>query len=172
MFSVDGGRFLQEEISEPQPAMIFLGDVEEICNALKDNSSCWANDKCSWCVSAAVPSACHSLENTKYLPPPNFNCDPVLPGEEKVEIVKNLKIGDIVPPIQEVKEQPKIEEYIKNIETLKDQEASCNVRKEESTCVMDFVCGWCADGCHSIEVAQNDSTCEMPLPPPQPDLFK
>jgi hypothetical protein len=138
MFSVDGGRFLQEEISEPQPAMIFLGDNEAICNAKKDEGSCKANDKCSWCESKAVPSACHSLENTKYLPEPNFICDPKLPGqEEKVDIVKNLKIGDIVPPIQEVKEQPKIEDLIKNIETPKedvrfsfqfygDQEAICS----------------------------------------------
>jgi flagellar motor switch protein FliM len=42
------------------------------CNAISGESSCNANDVCSWCDAAAVKPACHSIENAKRLPPAVF----------------------------------------------------------------------------------------------------
>ena len=43
------------------------------CNDL-DKSHCEANDTCSWCVSAAVKSACYTVEQAKRLPSAVFQC--------------------------------------------------------------------------------------------------
>ena len=53
---------------------IQLTDDEDMCNALPE-AGCHANKACSWCVAAAVPSACHSVANGKALPPGPFTCD-------------------------------------------------------------------------------------------------
>ena len=45
-----------------------LNDDQDDCEALGDTNSCDANDKCSWCKSAAVASKCNSLETAKALP--------------------------------------------------------------------------------------------------------
>jgi len=42
-----------------------------------DQDSCDADDDCAWCVSAAVPSSCETLEDAKSLPPSVFACDKV-----------------------------------------------------------------------------------------------
>lgn len=47
-------------------------DDEDTCNAISGESSCNANDVCSWCDAAAVKPACHSIENAKRLPPAVF----------------------------------------------------------------------------------------------------
>ena len=53
-----------------------FGDDEDICGALtpKGEDDCMANEVCSWCKCAAVPSACHSKENAKGLPSAVFQC--------------------------------------------------------------------------------------------------
>ena len=61
-----------------------LNDDEDTCNALNE-SGCHANKACSWCKAAAVPSACHSVENGKKLPPGPFTCDN-LSEEEPVKV--------------------------------------------------------------------------------------
>lgn len=50
-------------------------DLEESCNLLKLQEDCNANSECSWCVSGAVKSSCHSHENASRLPPSIFVCD-------------------------------------------------------------------------------------------------
>lgn len=50
-------------------------DLEENCNLLKVQEHCNANSECSWCVSGAVKSSCHSLENASRLPSSIFSCD-------------------------------------------------------------------------------------------------
>jgi hypothetical protein len=50
-------------------------DLEESCNLLKLQEDCNANSECSWCVSGAVKSSCHSLENASRLPPSIFICN-------------------------------------------------------------------------------------------------
>ena len=123
--------------------MLFVGDDEEVCNKNTDESSCntCPGASCSWCTSAAVKAACHSVKNAKTLPPAVFSCS---------------NIGEVEEPVE-------IEEVVKD-----SVEDMCKVRTDESTCVSDFQCGWCNDGCHSIENAQDDG-CELPLPPmPQP----
>lgn len=94
IFSVDGhGRKLKEITEEPQTPMVFLGDDEATCNAHADDKSCNADGPCSWCVSSAVKSACHSTVNAKTLPSAVFDCSKVSapkPAEEKkpVEVKK------------------------------------------------------------------------------------
>ena len=57
------------------PRIFGLHDDEDDCNALTSDSQCNANsDKCSWCISAAVKPACHSIENAKSLPSAVFQC--------------------------------------------------------------------------------------------------
>ena len=43
----------------------------------KAQSACDANAACSWCTSAAVASACNTLEDAKKLPAAVFHCDKV-----------------------------------------------------------------------------------------------
>lgn len=50
-------------------------DLEESCNLLKSNQECNGNSECSWCLSGAVKSSCHSIENASRLPPSIFVCD-------------------------------------------------------------------------------------------------
>jgi len=45
------------------------------CEDLKDTTTCDADAGCTWCKSAAVPSACHSTSDAKKLPPAVFICD-------------------------------------------------------------------------------------------------
>lgn len=54
-----------------------LGDDAAECEALGDDKTCDANDKCSWCVSGAVKPACKALEDAKKLPASIFKCDKV-----------------------------------------------------------------------------------------------
>jgi hypothetical protein len=49
-------------------------DLEEICNS-KLQEDCNADSECRWCVSGAVKSSCHSLENALRLPSSIFVCD-------------------------------------------------------------------------------------------------
>lgn len=49
-------------------------DLEETCNLLKLQEDCNVNSECSWCVSGAIKSSCHSLENASRLPPSIFVC--------------------------------------------------------------------------------------------------
>jgi len=50
-------------------------DLEETCNVLKNEHECYSNNKCSWCISGAVKSQCHSLENAERLPQSIFHCN-------------------------------------------------------------------------------------------------
>jgi hypothetical protein len=43
------------------------------CSDLKE-TSCESNAHCSWCESAAVPSACYTVEQATRLPPAVFRC--------------------------------------------------------------------------------------------------
>lgn len=54
-----------------------LWDDEKICYAMKNDSSCESNLKCSWCSSNDVPSACHSKTMAKKLPAGVFKCSNV-----------------------------------------------------------------------------------------------
>ena len=53
-----------------------LGDAD-CATAYADQASCDADATCSWCVSAAVPSACKEMADAKQLPPAVFQCDGV-----------------------------------------------------------------------------------------------
>ena len=52
-----------------------LTDVASDCEAIGAQDSCDASDKCSWCKSAAVKSACKDLATAKSLPSAVFQCD-------------------------------------------------------------------------------------------------
>ena len=45
------------------------------CDSIKGKDACDKNDKCSWCLSGAVPPACKTLDEAKQLPPAVFQCD-------------------------------------------------------------------------------------------------
>ncbi|KAI3438748.1 hypothetical protein D9Q98_001167 [Chlorella vulgaris] len=44
------------------------------CQSKLDESSCAATQKCVWCLSAAVPSACYQDDEARRLPPAVFQC--------------------------------------------------------------------------------------------------
>jgi len=68
-----------------------LKDDEDTCHALGGADACNANKKCSWCISAAVASACHSVENAKRLPSAVFQCSNIdAPEEEQFGFFKML----------------------------------------------------------------------------------
>lgn len=65
----------KNEFKNNAPRIFGLHDDEDDCNALTSDSTCNTNsDKCSWCISAAVKPACHSIENAKSLPAAVFQC--------------------------------------------------------------------------------------------------
>jgi len=53
-------------------------DIEETCNVFKTQNECHTNSNCSWCISGAVKSQCHSLENANKLPSSIFSCNRVI----------------------------------------------------------------------------------------------
>lgn len=76
------GRNLQSHHKwEDEP---FFGDepIEDICEAL-DNDGCESDERCSWCKSAAVASACKSVEVAKSLPQAVFDCDNLDASQEE-----------------------------------------------------------------------------------------
>jgi len=50
-------------------------DTEQSCSFLKTQEDCDLNKECSWCLSGAVKSSCHSIENANRLPSSIFNCN-------------------------------------------------------------------------------------------------
>ena len=60
------------------PAPVFECDSSEkaldACDVTTE-SACDAKAACTWCKSAAVGSACHTLADAKGLPPAVFTCD-------------------------------------------------------------------------------------------------
>jgi hypothetical protein len=55
-------------------AAVAMADVEDDCFGLTSSTACQASPLCSWCVSSAVKSACHSTENAAALPASIFAC--------------------------------------------------------------------------------------------------
>lgn len=51
----------------------YMTGAEAKCHAIADESSCNSGG-CSWCKSAAVPSACKTKDEAKALPPSVFQC--------------------------------------------------------------------------------------------------
>ena len=45
------------------------------CESISTQDKCDAQDACSWCAAAAVPSSCKKKEDAKKLPPSVFQCD-------------------------------------------------------------------------------------------------
>lgn len=50
-------------------------DVELSCSSLQTFDECVSNEECSWCITGAVKSSCHSIENANKLPSSIFNCN-------------------------------------------------------------------------------------------------
>ena len=65
------------------------GPDEDTCHALTSESSCQGLSGCSWCISAAVKPACHTIENAQALPPAVFTCSPL--SEEPTEALGEVK---------------------------------------------------------------------------------
>ena len=70
------------------PHKDLLGDDQEHCETIKSLSPCDADDKCSWCKSAAVASKCNSLETAKSLPSAVFQCDKISFKDDQEECEK------------------------------------------------------------------------------------
>merc|ERR1712072_203243 len=134
------------------------------------------NDKCSWCKSKAVPSACHSRENAKHLPPPNFICAPL--DEPKPEEAPEMMPVD-----------PELEKRIEDITIripevfLQDDEDTCNAHSDEGSCKAETKtkCSWCKSravpsACHSLANAKRlpppNFICDPLSEEPEEDQFK
>ena len=51
------------------------GGPDACGQAYNTESSCNADAKCVWCKSAAIPSSCYTIADSKKLPPGVFECD-------------------------------------------------------------------------------------------------
>ncbi|KAL4519643.1 hypothetical protein Ndes2526B_g01780 [Nannochloris sp. 'desiccata'] len=73
---------VSEEIADKLPEQLFTCGEEnpplqlssDECSDL-DKHQCEGNASCAWCVSAAVPSACYTIEQAKRLPAAVFSCE-------------------------------------------------------------------------------------------------
>merc|ERR1712166_1649341 len=77
-----GINILQKIIMRSIFAIAVLGAVasagaDPCFDVFRDQNTCNANAKCAWCLCAAVPSACHTLEDAASLPASVFQCDKV-----------------------------------------------------------------------------------------------
>merc|ERR1712070_601844 len=54
-----------------------LEDDASDCEAVAGSDKCDADDRCAWCVSAAVKPACKDLATAKSLPSAVFKCDKI-----------------------------------------------------------------------------------------------
>lgn len=54
---------------------LLLGDSDDPCKAVKDETTCDKTSNCTWCKSAAVASECVNEAMAKKLPPAVFKCD-------------------------------------------------------------------------------------------------
>merc|ERR1739845_170730 len=67
------------EVAKYLPPSVFTCDAKDVdvkdCSTYKDQSTCDKDVDCTWCKSAAVPSACNTVEDAKNLPPSVFTCD-------------------------------------------------------------------------------------------------
>merc|ERR1712166_502069 len=77
-----GINILQKIIMRSMFAIAVLGAVasagaDPCFDVFRDQNTCNANAKCAWCLCAAVPSACHTLEDAASLPASVFQCDKV-----------------------------------------------------------------------------------------------
>lgn len=59
-------------VEPPTPPTLAVGSDE--CSDL-DKGGCEGEGACAWCVSAAVPSACYTVEQAKRLPAAVFACE-------------------------------------------------------------------------------------------------
>lgn len=82
--AVPSACYTADEVKKLPPGVFACGTSQETllgadpdpCNAIKDMDSCAKDtqDGCTWCKSAAVPSACYSADQAKKLPPAVFVC--------------------------------------------------------------------------------------------------
>lgn len=99
-------------------------DLEESCNLLKLKEDCNGNTECSWCLSGAVKSSCHSLENASRLPPSIFVCDGLKKDEINVsaDFYDDLFGSNVVEEVFEEKNvlqwHPKWVDFLHFIETF------------------------------------------------------
>lgn len=126
------------QVEEAKPHMnadFWLKTDQDDCAKLKDENTCNAAAKCSWCKSAAVRSSCNSLENAKALPPAVFACSKLSeekPVEEKPHMLANFWVQD--------------------------DRDDCEKVPAKDTCTGNSKCTWCVsngqrDFCTSIEYA-------------------
>ena len=64
----------EEPIPPPTSVDLDMGSQNDECGDL-GKGSCEGNPTCAWCVSAAVPSACYTVEQAKRLPSAVFTCE-------------------------------------------------------------------------------------------------
>ena len=70
---------------------------ESTCRtAHADEASCNADDKCAWCKSAAVPSACLAIDDAKALPASVFDCAKMTEPLEEPEDDKQPKYVEML----------------------------------------------------------------------------
>ncbi|KAF1790610.1 Cysteine peptidase, asparagine active site [Phytophthora cactorum] len=60
--------------SHPDVPLVFSNGEEGSCHGFTTKDTCMKNH-CAWCICAAVPSSCYSLEEADQLPPAIFQCD-------------------------------------------------------------------------------------------------
>lgn len=120
----------------------------------KDKDSCNLDDGCAWCVAAAVPSACRTLEQAHGLPPAVFTCDKVSESvdEEVDESPESVFKGfmDKMKPQTDRRQNP--------YHMFFDDDEHCE-GLSENQCHSDKTCSWCTAGavrpaCHSVEAAK------------------
>jgi hypothetical protein len=69
-----------ERKAQEEQYINYIGSIKETsngCSNYSSQSTCDADDGCSWCISAAVKPACNTIEDAKTLPPAVFKCDKI-----------------------------------------------------------------------------------------------
>ncbi len=63
----------EPEVVKEEPASYLRKADADACT-YADETTCNAHSDCKWCICHALPSACHTLEQAKKLPPSVFDC--------------------------------------------------------------------------------------------------
>ena len=155
-----------------------LKDDQSYCEGLKSLSPCDADDKCSWCVSAAVASKCNSLETAKALPSAVFQCDKIsmfkgpqetcealgdadsCDANDQCSWCKSAAVKSACKDLDTAKSLPSaVFQCDKLEEDLQDDDEHCEQYSAAGACDGDDICSWCVSAavkpsCKSMTTAK------------------
>lgn len=140
-----GGRNLEAEAeTEDKDFWMKIHGNNAVCGSVASQNACDETSGCTWCRSAAVRSACDSIEDAKQLPSAIFACDGISAEEKPSESESDEETQESAAPLEKLYQQS--------------SSADCSSISEEDSCDNQG-CSWCRSDvakpvCHTRTIAK------------------